>query len=91
MMSTSVLVSSVIIVRKVDHMSPEPLYKQLATVLREAIAAGELAPGQLVPSESSVIGDQGVSRGTVRRALELLRDEGLVITLAGRGTYVTKR
>ena len=69
-------------------MDTEPLYRQLAAVLRDAIAAGELESRQIVPSETSLMGEQGVSRGTVRMAMSVLRDEGLVVTLAGRGTFV---
>jgi GntR family transcriptional regulator len=44
-----------------------------------------------VPSESYLQQEHGVSRGTVRQAIARLRDQGLVITIAGRGTYVTPR
>jgi GntR family transcriptional regulator len=72
-------------------MDTEPLYSQLAAVLREAITSGELAPRQMVPSETSIMGEQGVSRGTVRKAIGILREERLVVTLAGRGTFVRNR
>ncbi|MDQ2874249.1 MAG: GntR family transcriptional regulator [Actinomycetota bacterium] len=41
-----------------------------------------------VPSETSLVQEFGVARGTVRRAIEVLRDEGLVLTVQGRGTFV---
>jgi GntR family transcriptional regulator len=72
----------------VDHLDPTPLYEQLAAVLRQMIMSGQLRPRDPVPSESQLQQEHGVSRGTIRRALEILRDEGLVVTIAGRGTFV---
>jgi DNA-binding GntR family transcriptional regulator len=72
----------------VDHLDPTPLYEQLAAVLRQMIKSGELQRRDPVPSESQLQQQHGVSRGTVRRALDILRDEGLVVTIAGRGTFV---
>ncbi len=75
----------------VDHMDPTPLYTQLADILREMIKSGELQPRSPLPSESYLQQEQGVSRGTVRMAIRILRDEGLVVTIRGRGTFVTTR
>jgi GntR family transcriptional regulator len=72
-------------------MNPIPLYTQLADILRERIKSGELPPRSLVPSESYLQQEQGVSRGTVRTAISILRDEGLVVTITGRGTFVRER
>ena len=72
----------------VDHRSPTPLYVQLAAILREQITAGELAPDAPLPSESYLQQEHGVSRVTVRKAVEVLRNEGLVYTLPQRGSYV---
>jgi GntR family transcriptional regulator len=74
-----------------DKMDPTPLYVQLADVLRGMIASGELQPRSTLPSESYLQQEQGVSRGTVRMAIAILRDEGLVITIGGRGTFVKDR
>jgi GntR family transcriptional regulator len=65
----------------VDHRDPTPLYVQLAAVIRASIASGELAKDDPVPSESYLQQTHGVSRVTVRKAMELLRSEGLVYTL----------
>jgi len=74
----------------VDHLGQEPLYQQLAAILRQMIESGALEPGQPLPSESYLQQEHGVSRGTVRMAVRTLRDEGLVVTLAGRGTFVAR-
>jgi DNA-binding GntR family transcriptional regulator len=72
----------------VDHLDPTPLYEQLAAILRQMIKSGELHPRDPLPSESQLQQEHGVSRGTIRRALDILRDEGLIVTIAGRGTFV---
>jgi GntR family transcriptional regulator len=74
--------------RKIDLRSIVPAYRQLASILREQIESGELAADQPVPSEATLVQRYGVARGTVRRAIEVLRDEDLVVTVQGRGTYV---
>lgn len=63
-------------------------YRQLATVLRKRIRDGELPPGQRMPSEKDLHDEFGLARETVRRALALLRQEGLVEVRQGHGTFV---
>lgn len=76
---------------RIDPTSDRPAYKQIADALRQAIKAGELAPGTRVPSESELIEQFGVSQGTVRQSLNLLRSEGLIQSFQGRGVYVRER
>lgn len=75
----------------VDHMDPTPLYVQLADILRGMIVSGELQPRAPLPSESYLQQEQGVARGTVRMAVAILREEGLVVTIGGRGTFVSPK
>lgn len=75
----------------IDHRDPEPLYQQLAGILRARIKAGEWNEDTPLPSESYLVQQYGLSRVTVRKAIEVLRQEGLVITLPQRGTFVTER
>jgi DNA-binding GntR family transcriptional regulator len=77
--------------RTVDPLSSVPIYRQVALFLRERIESGELEPDRPVPSESHLVQEYGIARGTARRAIEVLRDEGLVLTVQGRGTYVKPR
>jgi DNA-binding GntR family transcriptional regulator len=72
-------------------MSPTPLYVQLADLLAGMIEKGQLAPGLPLPSESRLVQEHGVARGTARRAVELLRERGLVVTVPQRGTYVAEK
>lgn len=64
------------------------MYRQLADSLRADIGAAKHGPGTVIPSEAQLVERFGVSRNTVRLAMEVLRDEGLVVTRHGRGTFV---
>lgn len=72
----------------IDPWDPTPTYKQLAAVLRSRIISGQYGPGDQLPSEKQLIDESGLARETVRRAIKLLRDQKLVVTLPGRGTFV---
>lgn len=74
--------------REVDQWDPTPVYQQIAAFLRADIEAGTLAPGDPLPSELVIQQEFGVARGTARAVVRLLREEGLVVTLPGRGTFV---
>jgi GntR family transcriptional regulator len=65
-----------------------PLYQQLHGILRDQVRSGRLSPGDLVPPESALMRDYGVSRITVRAALEQLVREGLIERQRGRGSFV---
>ncbi|TDU05843.1 GntR family transcriptional regulator [Streptomyces sp. 846.5] len=71
-----------------DIIRNEPLYKQVATVLRQAIADGEYEPGGPLPSEAVLAERYKVSRPTVRQAIASLRSEGLVDVIMGKGSFV---
>jgi GntR family transcriptional regulator len=64
-------------------------YHDIASELRERVSAGQFTAGRLLPSESDLSREFGVSRVTVRRALEVLRDEGLVSARQGFGWFVS--
>ena len=72
----------------IDPASFEPVYRQLARILRDQIRRGELRAGAMVGSEASLSQRFGVGRDAVRDALAALRSEGLVITERGMGTFV---
>jgi DNA-binding GntR family transcriptional regulator len=74
--------------QELDPDAPEPLYEQLATILRAAIDAKKLS-GRL-PTEADLMHEYGISRGTVRRSIKILTDEGYVRISRGRGTFVVK-
>jgi len=66
-----------------------PVYVQLKERLRTAILSRQLEPGVALPEERELAGLVSVSRGTVRRALELLAEEGLIVRHHGRRTTVS--
>lgn len=72
----------------VDRSSPVPLYYQLAQQLESAIEHGRLAPGSLLGNEIELAGRLGLSRPTVRQAIQSLVDKGLLVRRRGIGTQV---
>jgi DNA-binding GntR family transcriptional regulator len=74
----------------IDYDSVEPVYEQIAARLREQIRSRKLRPGQRVPSETRMCQEYEVSRDTVRAAIRVLRDEGLVVTRTGKGSFVAR-
>jgi GntR family transcriptional regulator len=75
----------------IDHLSSEPVYQQLARILREMIKSGALEVGTPMPSAKALAQEHGLAIGTVTRAVDVLREEGLVRTVPGRGVFVVKR
>jgi len=75
---------------KIDYDSAIPPYRQLAAILREQIRAGQLARGAMVPPIKRLRAEYGVAETTARKAVGLLRDEGLVETVPGWGSFVRK-
>lgn len=80
-----------VLTQAVDPHSDRPVYKQIADHLRDAIARRRLAEGEQLPSEAQLMEHYGVARMTIRNALRLLQDEGLVTAEHGRGVYVRAR
>lgn len=77
---------------EIDPHDPEnPSYRQLADKLRRQIAAGIYGPREAIPSLTRLAQEAGVAVGTVQHAIQILRDEGLVYSVSGRGTFVTPK
>jgi GntR family transcriptional regulator len=70
----------------IDHDAETPLYLQLAAILRGKIAAGELT--RRIPSVKTLSQEYEVAQGTAERALAVLRSEGLIRSVMGRGAFV---
>jgi GntR family transcriptional regulator len=71
-----------------DRDSPDPLYEQLAAILRGRIEAGSIT--SRLPSETTLCQEFGISRITARKAIEVLVNKGLVQVSHGRGTFVIR-
>jgi GntR family transcriptional regulator len=80
-----------VLASSIDAASDRPVYKQIADHLRAAIARGRLREGDQLPSEAQLMDHYGVARMTIRNAMRLLLDEGLVTAEHGRGVYVRSR
>jgi DNA-binding GntR family transcriptional regulator len=74
---------------QIDHDSPTPLYLQLAALLRAQIDNRTLT-GR-IPSVKTLSQEHGVSHITAEKALAVLKDEGLIHSVIGKGTYVKNR
>jgi DNA-binding GntR family transcriptional regulator len=62
---------------------------RIAAAVRQRITSGELAPGQPVPSITTLVQEHGVARQTASKALRMLETEGLVRRIPGLGYYVS--
>ncbi|HKS48433.1 MAG TPA: winged helix-turn-helix domain-containing protein [Amycolatopsis sp.] len=71
--------------------TPGYIYERMADHIAARINAGELPPHKPLPAERRLAQEYGVSLGTARRATELLRERGLVVTLRSKGTFVADR
>jgi DNA-binding GntR family transcriptional regulator len=76
---------------RINHDSAVPVSAQVATDIEADIDTRRLAPDTRLPSEAELSELYGVARVTVRRAIEMLRNRGKVVTVHGRGTYVTPK
>ena len=75
----------------VDPQRPVYVWRQVADWIAGRIESGELQPGARLEGERELAEQVGVAVGTVRRAVEDLRERGLVVTLAAKGTFVADR
>ena len=75
-----------VLLSRLSLESDIPLYSQLVNIIKRNITAGTLNPGDQLPSESELCKNFDISRSTVRQAVSMLEDEGLVVRKQGRGT-----
>jgi DNA-binding GntR family transcriptional regulator len=69
---------------------PGYVYARIADHLAARMTAGEFPPDSMLPGERSLAESYGVGLGTVRRALDVLRERGLIVTLPAKGTFVLR-
>lgn len=73
---------------QIDPEGIDAPYRQLATILRERITSGQIPAGGRLPSLTQLEEESGLARNTVRKALDVLRNEGLIVASRGRGMFV---
>lgn len=66
----------------------QPLYRQIKSLITQSLIAGEWAPGAAIPSEFDLADRYGVSQGTVRKAIDELAAENILMRRQGKGTFV---
>lgn len=75
-------------IMSIDREGPVPPYRQIADQLRARITDGTIPVGRRIPSLVELEAEFGVARDTLRKAVKVLKDEGLVETVSGMGVYV---
>jgi len=74
----------------VEAPKARPLYAQVKALMLQRLIAGDWRPGELLPSEFQLADKFGVSQGTVRKALDALAADNVVVRRQGRGTFVAE-
>jgi GntR family transcriptional regulator len=75
---------------RVSPLLGQSRYGTLATALRQRIVDGQWKPGEMIPAEALLASSYGVALGTVRQALALLVEDGILRRQHGRGTFVSR-
>lgn len=75
----------------IRNTSKTPVYQQIAEQIRQAMLKGDLSEGEALPSVRALSSDLSVSVITVKKAYDQLEEQGLVVTQAGRGTFVLEK
>ncbi|MBO5303135.1 MAG: GntR family transcriptional regulator [Lachnospiraceae bacterium] len=74
----------------ISQLSQTPIYEQMENQIRQSILSGELKPNEMLPSIRRLAKDLGVGIITVKRAYDDLCNEGLLVSLQGRGVFVAQ-
>ena len=74
-----------------SNSSDKPIYEQIATQIRDAVAAGELAAGEQLPSIRALAAQLRISAITTKRAYQDLEAQGYVTTVPGKGCFVAEQ
>ena len=72
----------------IDREWDEPVYQQVAGIVRRQIESGEIEPRRPVPSVRTLCQTYGIARATATKSLRILADEGLIHRVPGRGWFV---
>ncbi len=72
----------------INHTSVQPIYEQIVSQIKDKIMHGELVADAMLPSVRTLAKEQKVSALTVKKAYDLLEEEGFVVTVHGKGSFV---
>ena len=74
----------------INHMSMDPIYEQIIAQIKAQIIDGTLEKGAVLPSVRTFAKDLKISALTVKKAYDLLEEEGLIVTVHGKGSFVSE-
>lgn len=75
---------------EIEENSSKPIYQQIADGISSLILSGKWEPGAKIPSEEEIITKLKISRGTLRKSLDILAEQGMLTKSQGKGTFVSK-
>ena len=73
------------------NKGPEPIYRHLQESIIARVRKGDFKPDDALPSENELAEDYGISRGSVRTALKELQDKGVIYSVAGKGSFISRQ
>lgn len=73
----------------INHSSMQPIYEQICGQIKEKIMHGEMKEGEILPSVRALAKDLRVSALTVKKSYDALEQEGFIITVHGKGSFVS--
>ena len=76
---------------RIDPAAAEPLFEQIGQRVKEAVAAGLMAPGDRLPSVRELARELAINPNTVARAYEALERDGVIVRRQGSGCFVTEQ
>lgn len=76
---------------QIDYDGPVPVFRQVYLILRERITSGQVPPGRPIASKRTLVQELGVAPNTVEKAIQLLKDDGFVEGVQGRGVFARPR
>ena len=73
----------------IDYTKREPIYEQIVKEVEKLITLGVLKPGSQIPSVRSLAYDLGINPNTVKKAYDILEENGLIISKSTKGTFIS--
>ena len=74
----------------INYRDPRPIYEQIQSELRRLMLTGALPPGSRLPSVRELAGQLAINPNTIQRAYRELETDGYILSVAGKGSFVTQ-